>query len=83
MTLLERQIKQTSLLNDLQHLAAMKGQIDDVPGQIHPDGAYRTQPVICRTKRHGVGLGVQALAHARCCANGCAVRLWWCKVSVT
>ncbi|KAL2051429.1 hypothetical protein ABVK25_008296 [Lepraria finkii] len=29
MTLLERQIKQTSLLNDLQHLAAMKGQIDD------------------------------------------------------
>lgn len=61
MTLLERQIKQTSLLNDLQHLAAMKGQIDDVPGQIHPDGAYRTQPVICRTKRHGVGLGVKLL----------------------
>lgn len=29
MTLLERQIKQTSLLTDLQHLAAMKGQIDD------------------------------------------------------
>ena len=29
MTILERQKKQTSLLNDLQHFAAMKGQIDD------------------------------------------------------
>ena len=86
MTILERQIKQTSLFNDLTALGGnerLNRRQRRLPGQIHLDGGYRTQPVICRTKCRDVGLGVQALAHARCCANGCAVRLGWCRVNAT